>query len=120
MTPEEFILREKEIREAASIFPEMEIGAAYRKYKEAKGEEATMLSTDDPLLKEAKKTILRAFRRKCPINGCPGEQVLEGVCEGCVEGKKGFKSKWTCEEDPYHRELSKRPYLDWYEELTRK
>ena len=119
MTAEEFVQREKEIQEAHSIFPELEIGEAYRQYKEAKGETATMLSTDDPTLERAKEIILKAFVRPCDQTGCDGEQLLEGVCEGCVEGKAGFQSKWTCKKCMY-RELSKRPYLEWYEELKEK
>ncbi len=118
MTPEEFIKREEEIREAHSIFPDLEIGEAYRQYKEAKGEEATMLHTGDPDLEKAKEVILKTFRRPCTQPGCTGEQVLEGICEGCIEGKKGFRSKWTCEEC-LHRDLSKKEYLDWYRELTK-
>jgi len=118
MTSDEFVKREQEIREAHSIFPDLEIGEAYRKYKEAKGEEATMLSTGDPTLDMAKRAVLQVFRRPCNQPGCSGTQVLEGVCEGCIEGKAGFKSKWTCETCMY-RELSKRLYLDWYEELTK-
>jgi hypothetical protein len=119
MEPEEFVVREQEIREAVSIFPDMEVGEAYRKYKEAKGETASMLQTGDPSLERAKQMVLKTFRRSCNQPGCEGTQLLEGVCEGCVEGKKGYKSKWTCEECMY-RELSKRPYLDWYKELTKK
>ena len=116
MTPEEFIQREKEIREAISIFPDLEMGEAYRKYKEAKGEEATMLSTGDPSIEAAKAVILKTFERPCSQPGCEGTQLLEGICEGCVEGKAGFKSKWTCKKCMY-RELSKKLYMDWYEEL---
>lgn len=118
MTPEDFIKREQEIREAQSIFPDLEIGEAYRKYKEAKGETATMLSTGDPSLEEAKKMVLKTFRRPCNQPGCAGEQVLQGVCEGCVAGKKGFKSVWECEEC-LAREYSKKTYLEWYQELTK-
>jgi hypothetical protein len=119
MTPKDFIKREQEVREAASIFPELEIGEAYRRYKEAKGESASMLQTGDPDLEAAKHAVLQVFHRPCTQEGCSGVQLLEGVCEGCVEGKKGYKSKWTCEECMY-RELSKRPYLDWYGELSKK
>jgi len=118
MTAEDFVKREQEVREAHSIFPEMEIGEAYRKYKEAKGEEASMLSTGDPALEKAKAAVLQVFRRPCTQPGCKGTQLLEGVCEGCVEGKAGYKSKWTCEVCMY-RELSKTPYLDWYSKLIR-
>ena len=116
MTPEEFIQREQEIREAISIFPDLEMGEAYKQYKEARGEEATMLSTGDPSIEAAKAVILKTFERPCSQPGCDGEQILEGVCEGCVEGKAGFKSKWTCKKC-MHRELSKKLYMDWYEEL---
>jgi hypothetical protein len=119
MTPEEFINREQEIREAVSIFPELEMGEAYARYKEAKGEVATMLSSDDPTIEEAKHVILHTYLRPCDQPSCSGEQVLEGVCEGCVEGKAGFKSKWTCKKC-LHRELSKKQYLEWFNELKEK
>ena len=119
MNAEEFVKREQEVREAVSIYPELEIGEAYRKYKEAKGEKASILHTADPALQAAKRAVLQVFRRPCSQPGCQGTQLLEGVCEGCVEGKKGFKSKWTCEECMF-RELSTRPYLDWYNELSKK
>ena len=119
MTPEEYLKREQEVREAHSIFPELEIGEAYRKYKEAKGEQATMLQSNDPTLKEAKERVLKTFRKKCTQNGCPGTMLLEGICDGCIEGKKGFRSKWTCEEC-LHRELSKMTYAEWYDELKDK
>lgn len=118
MEPKEFVTREREIREAHSIFPDLEIGEAYRQYKEAKGEEVTMLSTGDPDLERAKRAVLEVFRRPCDQLGCNGTQILEGICEGCIEGKAGYHSKWTCEVCMY-RELSKREYLDWYSELTK-
>lgn len=116
MNADEFVIREKEIREAVSIFPELEIGEAYRQYKAAKGEEAVVLSTDDPSIEAAKEVVLKTYLRPCNQPGCDGEQVLEGVCEGCVEGKAGFKSKWTCKKCMF-RELSKKLYMDWFEEL---
>ena len=119
MKTEDFVKREQEVREAHSIFPDLEIGEAYRKYKEAKGEEAIMLSTNDPELEKAKQAVLQVFRRPCTQPGCQGSQVLEGVCEGCIEGKAGYRSKWTCEVCMY-RELSKKEYLDWYNELSKK
>ena len=119
MDSQEFVKREQEIREAQSIFPDLEIGEAYRQYKEAKGETATMLSAGDPELEKAKQMVMQTFRRPCNQPGCNGTQILEGVCEGCIEGKAGFRSKWTCELCMY-RELSKRLYLDWYDELTKK
>jgi len=117
VTAKEFMDREREVREAHAIYPDLEIGEAYRRYKEDKGETATMLRTDDPTLARAKKVVLRVFRRPCTQPECTGEQVLEGVCEGCVEGKAGYKTKWTCEVCLF-RELSKKQYSDWYKELT--
>jgi hypothetical protein len=116
MTPEEFIQREKEIQEAISIFPDLEMGEAYQKYKEAKGETAEMINLTSEDYKAVKTVILKTFLRPCNQPGCDGEQLLEGVCEGCVEGKAGFKSKWTCQKCMF-RELSKKQYMDWYEEL---
>lgn len=118
MTPLEFAKREQEIREAASVFPDLEIGEAYKQYKEAKGEKPVYLNTSDPSIEKNKEIVLKVFRRPCNQEGCTGTQLLEGVCDSCVEGKKGYKSKWTCEECLY-RELSKREYFDWYEELVK-
>jgi hypothetical protein len=116
MTPDELMQREKEVREAHSIYPDLEIGEAYRMYKEARGETASMLQSNDPSLKEAKRRVLRTFRKPCTQVGCSGTMLLEGICEGCIEGKKGFRTKWTCEEC-LHRELSKKLFSDWYDEL---
>ena len=118
MKVEEFVKREQEIQEAVSIFPDLEVGEAYRKYKEAKGEEATMLDTADPELEKAKAIVLRVMHRPCTQPDCPGQQLLEGVCEGCVEGKHGYRSKWTCEVC-LHRDLSKKPYFEWIQELMK-
>lgn len=118
MKLEEFINREKEIQEAVSIYPEMEMTAAYRLYKEAKGEKVTLLSTSDKGLNKLKEVVLKAHRRPCTEPGCNGLQLLEGVCEGCLEGKKGNKSKWTCEEC-LHRELSKKEYSEVLKDLIK-
>jgi hypothetical protein len=119
MTAEEFITREQEIREAMAAFPDTEMGEAYKRWCEMRGKKPTMLSTTDPTMKAVRTAILQTFRRPCPQSGCDGEQVLEGVCEGCIEGKAGYRSKWTCEKC-MHRELSKKIYLDWYNELKEK
>jgi hypothetical protein len=120
MTSEEFINRERDIREAHIMFPDIELGAAYLKFmKEVRrAESIPNLRTDDETIKAAKAVIIKAFKRPCTQSGCSGEQVLSGVCEGCAAGKKGFKSMWECEECLYI-EYSTRPYLDWYTELTK-
>jgi hypothetical protein len=111
MTPDEYVKRAQEIREAVSIYPELEVGEAYRLYKEAKGESAELLSTGDETIEMARQVVLNKVKKPCTQPGCFGSMLLEGVCEGCVEGKKGFKSKWTCEEC-LHRELLKIDYLE--------
>lgn len=118
MKLEDFVNREKEIQVAVGLYPEMEVTAAYRLYKEAKGEQVTLLSTSDKSLNKLREVVMKAQRRPCTQPGCPGQQLLEGVCEGCVEGKKGYKSKWTCEECLY-RELSKTPYMEILQSLTK-
>ena len=121
MTPEEFVEYERDMREAQIVFPGMEMRAAYEKFmvEVKKKPPRPRLSTSDPALRAAKATIMKTFRRPCNQPGCKGEQVLQGVCEGCAAGKKGFKSMWECEECLY-REYSLKPYLDWYNELAPK
>jgi hypothetical protein len=118
MTPTEFIDYQRDVREAQIAFPGMELGAAYQKFMlEIKRQSPRpKLSTNDPILAAAKAEIKKAFRRKCTQPDCSGEQILQGVCEGCAAGKKGFKSMWECEECLF-REYSPKPFLDWYTEL---
>ena len=120
MTPEEFIQRERDVREAVEAFPGMEMGEAYKKFmvEIRKQKPLPRLSTGDRELDAIKSHIKALLRRKCTQVGCEGEQVLQGVCEGCAAGKKGYKTVWECEEC-LHREYSTRPYLDWYEELKK-
>lgn len=115
MTPQGFLQREEEIRKALKEFPGMEMGAAYTKWKEARGEVATFLSTGDKTLEEAKQTIRESAWKTC--EKCGGKAILESVCSGCVEGKKGYKSKWTCEEC-LHRELSTKEFMECLKELS--
>jgi hypothetical protein len=114
MTPNEFIQREKDIREAVAAFPDEEMGEAYRKWCMITKKDFTLLNTNDPTLKAVKAVLHQAMRRPCNQPSCDGEQILEGVCEGCVEGKAGYRSKWTCNKC-MHRELSKKIYLEWFE-----
>jgi len=117
MTPEEYIKREQEIIEAQKVYPGMEMGEAYRLWKEARGEKATMLTSGDKQVEAVKRTLKEAAKKLCTQNGCDGEMILESVCNGCVEGKAGFLSKWICSKCLY-RELSKRGFLEWLKELN--
>ena len=117
MTPEEYIKREQEIQEAVKANPGLEMGEAYRQWKKVRGENAIMLVTGDKSVETAKKVLKEAAKKACTQDGCDGEMTLESVCGGCVEGKAGYKSKWTCRNCLY-RELSKRDFLEWLKELS--
>ncbi len=117
MTPEEYIKREQEIQDAQKAYPGIEIGEAYRRWKAERGEEATMLTTGNKTIEAAKRLMKEAAKKTCTIPGCDGEMILEAVCSGCVEGRAGFKSKWTCSKCLY-RELSKKDYMEWLKELA--
>ena len=117
MTAEEYLKREIEINAAMKNYPQMEVGEAYRKWKEGRGEKAESLSTKDKTIDVAKEVIREAAKKPCTQAGCTGEMFLESVCGGCVEGRAGFKSKWTCEICLY-RELSKKEHLEWLRELA--
>lgn len=121
MTPEEFMQRERDVREAIEAFPNMEMGEAYNKFMtEIKRKPpAPKLSSGDRELKAIKSHIKSTLRRKCNQQECNGEQVLQGVCDGCAAGKKGFKTVWECQECLV-REYSTRPYFEWFEELNGK
>ena len=112
-------IREAEIRQAVSENPGMEMGAAYKKWKTARGESPVMLST--AVVAGFKKDLMTATaklkQRPCSVAGCPGIQRLEGVCSGCIEGQAGYKSKWTC---PVclHRDLSKEDLNAWIIKLS--
>ena len=117
MTPQEYIQRENEIQEAATQYPGIEIGEAYTKWKSVRGEEATLLRTDDPTIEMAKIALQESAKKPCTQPDCGGTMVLEAICGSCVEGRKGYQSKWVCEEC-LHRELSKKGYLEWLQDLS--
>ena len=117
MTPEEYIKREQEVREAVKAYPGREMGEAYRLWKAIRGEEVTMLSTGDKSIEAAKQVLKESAKKPCTQSECGGEMILESVCNGCVEGKAGYLSKWTCSKCLY-RELSKKGFLEWLRELS--
>ena len=112
-------IREAEIREAVLTSPGMEIGAAYKKLKELRGETAEMLlSADGGPLKKAMQDLTNQLReRPCTKTGCTGTQRLEAVCTGCIEGQAGYKTKWTCS-TCMHRDLSKETINEWILKLS--
>lgn len=117
MTPQEFLQHEEEVRQATKEFPGMEMNAAYKKWKNARGEEPTYLNTWDKSIERAKQMIRESAWKPC--EKCGGKAILESICGGCVEGRKGYKSKFTCE-DCLHRELSKEEYTWWLKQLNQK
>ncbi len=118
MTPEEYIKREQEIQKAVKIHPGIEMGEAYRLWKESKGEKATILQTGDKQVEAAKKGLREVAKKSCTNPGCDGEMVLESICAGCVEGLAGYKSKFTCNKCLY-RELLEKDYFEVLKELSR-
>ena len=111
--------RSLEIRQAVAAYPGMEIGAAWRKWKEARGEVAEMLHTspDQTKQKEMSAAINKLRSRPCARPGCSGTQLLESICNSCVEGKAGYKTKWTCD-TCMHRDLSKEGLAEWMLKLS--
>ena len=111
--------RNLEIRQAAAASPGMEIGAAYKKWKAARGETATMLSSAVTSKTDAaaRALIQRLSNRPCSAPGCDGTQHLEYVCSGCIEGQAGYKTKWTCK-TCMHRDLSKETIDEWLIKLS--
>jgi len=111
--------RANEIRQATGAYPEMEIGAAYKKWKETKGEMSTRLNTrGSHNVKEGGIQLAKELsKRPCTKEGCAGVQHLEAVCTGCIEGQAGYKTKWTCDVC-MHRELSKEDFTTWIRNLS--
>ena len=111
--------RALEIRQAVAASPGMEIGAAFKKWKTARGESAEMLVTADatPSKKALQELTARLRCRPCTGVGCGGTQVLESICSGCVEGRAGYKTKWTCN-TCMHRDLSKEATEEWIIKLS--
>ena len=117
MTPQEYIIRTQEMREATKTYPGVEMGEAFKRWKEARGEIAVMLQTSDESIELSRRGLVEVAKKPCTQEGCTGIMVLESICSGCIEGKKGYKSKWICQEC-LHRELSKKDYMDILKELT--
>ena len=111
--------RALEIRQARFASPGMEIGAAYKKWKELRGETAEMLlsATGGPLKKAMQDLTAQLRERPCSKTGCGGTQRLETICSGCVEGRAGYKTKWTCS-TCLHRDLSKENIDEWMLKLS--
>jgi hypothetical protein len=111
--------REKEIQQARFASPGMEIGAAFKKWKELRGETAEMLLSDTggPLKKAMQDLAARLRERPCAKEGCDGSQRLEAICSGCIEGQAGYKTKWTCRKC-LHRDLSKETMEEWILKLS--
>ena len=117
MNAYDYIIREREIQQAVEEYPGKELMEAYTMWKTARGQKATWLSTGDPSIDHSRMALKEASKKPCIQQGCNGMMVLEAICGSCVEGRKGYKSKWVCEEC-LHRELSKKGYLDWLQELS--
>ena len=111
--------RDNEIRLAGAAYPELEMGTAYKKWKEARGETAEMLLSADggPLKKAMQDLAARLRERPCTAKGCNGSQHLEAICSGCIEGQAGYKTKWTCRKC-LHRDLSKETIGEWMLKLS--
>ncbi len=111
--------REIEIQTARAAFPKMEIGTAFKKWKEDRGEKADLLFSGQgkQIDKEARALMARLSERPCTRPGCTGSQHLEGICSGCIEGQAGYKTKWTCRLC-LHRDLSKEDLNQWIIKLS--
>ena len=118
MKKEEYVTYEREVQEAVRTYRGTEMREAYERWKRNRGEEpAPMLRSDDKTVVQAHESCKEDAKRPCTQPGCDGVQRLESVCGGCVEGRAGFKSKWTCEKC-LHRELSKKEYMEWMQDLA--
>lgn len=116
MTPDEYLQREKEVQQAVQEYPDLEMGAAFRRWKFARGESPVFLTTSDKQLMKAKEYIKQEAWKPC--EKCGGKAIIESVCGGCVEGRKGYKAKFTCEQC-LHRELSMTPFLELIQETLK-
>jgi len=112
-------IRRHEIHQAIQENPGMEIGAAYRKWKEARGEVATILLSTDIINQNNKIANMtdQLRMRPCTRDSCAGTQLLETICSGCVEGQAGYKTKWTCQLC-MHRDLSREDMNEWIIRLS--
>ena len=108
-----------EIRAAVAASPGLEIGAAYKKWKAHRGEPVEMLLSDaaEPLRRAVQDLAARLRERPCSKAGCGGSQYLEVICSGCIEGRAGYKTKWTCRKC-LHRDLSKESMEEWMLKLS--
>lgn len=116
---QQLAIRNAEVRKAIKEYPLMEIGAAYKLWKTARGEQADLLFSNQlsALNKDGQRVIKKLHERPCTRKECEGVQVLEAVCTGCIEGQAGYKSKWTCRLC-LHRDLLKQEYLECLKELS--
>ncbi len=117
MNREEFLKREQEVRQAVREYPKDDMQEAYRKWKGVRGEKPTLLQSADESIKAIKMEIKQSATKPCTQAGCSGTMELEAVCGGCVEGRLGYKCKWTCSTCA-HRELSKKDFYETLQEVV--
>jgi hypothetical protein len=104
--------REKDIREATAEYPGLEIGEAYQRWAKAHNKQIHTLSTADQIIR---KTLITRFTQKpCPRPGCKGTIFLESICSSCIDARKGYNSKWTCDTCDY-LERSTKDFSEWFE-----
>lgn len=118
-TIKQTISRNEEINHAKQAFPGLEIGEAYLKWKTARGEtpEIQISSQTEKIKIETAETLKRLRERTCTKENCPGTQILEGICGGCIEGQAGYKTKWTCQKC-LHRDLYREDLNSWLNKLS--
>lgn len=111
MGPQELLNYQLELRAAQAQFPGLDITLAYEKYKKARGEKPTYLTSRDQATREA--ALSRYTKKPCTNRQCLGTMHLEPICPSCVEGKGGWQSAWTCDRC-FTRILSKKDFSEWF------
>ncbi len=112
-------IHRSEVRAATLQYKGVEVGEAHRLWKLAHGQKPVRLSTGTTQKNKEQLLELTEEMRKraCTRSGCSGTQALEPICAGCVEGKAGYKTKWTCL-TCLHRDLSRDTMLEWISKLS--
>lgn len=110
----ELIERAKHILQARVEYPGMNISEAFKLYCQNHNLNYENLTTEETnvMNKFEEEHRTKKLAKKCTKENCTGYMILEAVCGGCVEGKAGYKSKWTCTKC-MHRELSKETVEHW-------
>jgi hypothetical protein len=105
------LLREEQVRKAVAAYPGIPLDEAFEKWAKEHHVKHTVLKSSGAAAREAR--IKKHTQKRCPAKGCKGTVHLEAICSSCLDAKKGYNSKWTCDTCDY-LSRSQKDFSEWF------